>query len=58
MREVKYPFSGKRTRRFSFFRDESAETLALASGAGFRCFTSGEDFRKYVLKEMGKEEEG
>ncbi|MBK8878873.1 MAG: hypothetical protein IPN74_10085 [Haliscomenobacter sp.] len=38
--------------------DESAETLALASGAGFRCFTSGEDFRKYVLKEMVKEEEG
>jgi hypothetical protein len=37
--------------------DESAETLALASGAGFRCFTSGEDFRKYVLKEIVKEEE-
>ncbi len=38
--------------------NESAETLALASRAGFRCFTSDGDFRKYVLEEILKEEEG
>lgn len=37
--------------------DESAETLALASRAGFRCFTSEGDFRKYVLQEILKDEE-
>ncbi len=29
--------------------DENPEVLALASSAGFRCFTSPESFRKYVL---------
>lgn len=32
--------------------NESAETLALASGAGFRCFTSSADFRAYVENEI------
>jgi hypothetical protein len=26
--------------------------LAVASGAGYRCFTSVEDFKAYVLKEI------
>ena len=32
--------------------NESTETLAIASQAGFRCFTSIEDFRKYVETEI------
>lgn len=32
--------------------NEEAEVLALASGAGFRCFTSAADFRVYVESEM------
>ena len=32
--------------------NEGAEILALASGAGFRCFTSSEDFRSYVETEI------
>jgi hypothetical protein len=32
--------------------DEGAEMLAVASGAGYRCFTSIEDFKMYVLKEI------
>jgi hypothetical protein len=32
--------------------NESNETLALASQSGFRCFTTMEDFRKYVEAEI------
>jgi hypothetical protein len=32
--------------------NESAETLAIASGAGFRCFTTVADLKHYVLKEI------
>jgi hypothetical protein len=32
--------------------NESADILALASGAGFRCFTSSADFRTYVETEI------
>jgi hypothetical protein len=32
--------------------NESADILALASGAGFRCFTSSADFRAYVETEI------
>lgn len=32
--------------------NESNETMALASQAGYRCFTSIEEFRKYVESEM------
>jgi len=32
--------------------NESTETLALASGAGFRCFASSADFRAYVENEI------
>lgn len=32
--------------------NESAETLALASAAGFRCFTSVEAFKRYVEREI------
>ena len=32
--------------------NESMETLALASGAGFRCFTSVADFEKYIRDEV------
>jgi hypothetical protein len=32
--------------------NESPETLALASRAGFRCFTTGQDFKDYVQKEI------
>jgi hypothetical protein len=32
--------------------DESAELLALANAAGFRCFTSTGAFRRYVLDEV------
>lgn len=32
--------------------NEGAEILALASAAGFRCFTSSEDFRSYVQTEI------
>ncbi|MCK8781885.1 DUF262 domain-containing protein [Rhizobium sp. NTR19] len=32
--------------------NENDETIALASAAGFRCFTSAEAFKNYVNKEM------
>jgi len=32
--------------------NETAETLSLASRAGFLCFTEVEDFRRYVLREI------
>ena len=32
--------------------NEDAATMAMASQAGFRCFTSGESFRKYVAAEV------
>jgi len=32
--------------------NESAETLAIANRAGFRCFTISQDFRDYVEKEI------
>ncbi len=32
--------------------NESSETIALASGAGFRCFTSVDDFKAYVRHDI------
>ena len=32
--------------------DEGAEVIALASGAGYRCFTTPADFRRYVGAEL------
>lgn len=32
--------------------NESSETLALASQAGFRCFTAVEEFKRYVEAEI------
>jgi hypothetical protein len=32
--------------------EETADVLSTASGAGYRCFTSVEDFKSYVLKEI------
>ncbi len=32
--------------------NETAETLSVASQAGFRCFTDVEDFRRYVRREI------
>ena len=32
--------------------NEPAETIAVANQAGFRCFTSSEDFRRYVIEEI------
>jgi len=32
--------------------NESADVLALASGGGFRCFTTAADFRAYVVSEI------
>ena len=32
--------------------DESAEMIALASGAGYRCFTSAAAFRDYIEKDI------
>lgn len=32
--------------------NETAETLAIASQAGFRCFTSAADFKQYVEREI------
>ena len=32
--------------------NEDAATMALASQAGFRCFSSGESFRNYVSIEV------
>ncbi len=37
--------------------NEPAETIAIANQAGFRCFTSSEDFKQYVRKEILMEEE-
>lgn len=36
--------------------NEGGETLALASAAGFRCFTSIDDFKHYVLSQILVEE--
>lgn len=35
--------------------NETTETIALASGAGFRCFTSSADFKRYVEDNILKE---
>ena len=35
---------------------EGAETLALASSAGFRCLTSGSAFNYYVTREILSQE--
>ncbi len=32
--------------------NESADTIAMASGAGYRCFTSADAFRKYISSEV------
>lgn len=32
--------------------NETKETIALASGAGFRCFTSASEFKRYVEEEI------
>ena len=32
--------------------NEEAETIAIASQGGYRCFTSAEDFKKYVETEI------
>ena len=32
--------------------NEGAETISIASQAGFRCFTSATDFKRYVLREV------
>jgi len=37
--------------------NESPEVMSLASGAGFRCFTTVEEFKYYVLKEILNEVE-
>ena len=37
--------------------DEEAETIAVASQAGFRCFTKVEEFRHYVRAEVLVEDE-
>ena len=34
--------------------NETAEVLALASGAGFRCFTAAQEFRNYIETEILK----
>ena len=34
--------------------NETAEVLAIASAAGYRCFTSGAEFRAYVQAEILK----
>lgn len=37
--------------------NEPAEVLKIASAAGFRCFTTAESFKKYLLTEVGGEDE-
>ena len=32
--------------------DESAELMSLANSAGFRCFTTAEAFRQYVIEKL------
>jgi hypothetical protein len=32
--------------------NESAETIGIASQAGYRCFTTSEDFQRYVESEI------
>jgi hypothetical protein len=32
--------------------NESSETIALASGVGFRCFTTADDFKRYVTQDI------
>lgn len=34
--------------------NESAETISIANNAGFRCFTSIDDFKNYIYKEIFK----
>ena len=36
--------------------NESTETIAIASQAGFRCFTTAEEFQRYVQTEVLSEE--
>lgn len=36
--------------------NESAETIGIASQAGFRCFTSAAEFQRYVQREVLAEE--
>ena len=36
--------------------NEGAETIGIASQAGFRCFTSAAEFKRYVLREVLAEE--
>jgi hypothetical protein len=43
---------GELSQHVAVLLNESAETLALASRAGFRCFTQVEEFRDYVGKEV------
>jgi hypothetical protein len=32
--------------------NETSDTIAIASQAGFRCFTATEEFRRYVYSEV------
>lgn len=43
---------GGRSHPVALFLDEGRETFALASQAGFRCFTGVEEFKRYVLGEI------
>jgi hypothetical protein len=36
--------------------NESTETITIASRAGFRCFTTAQDFKEYVQREILAEE--
>jgi hypothetical protein len=38
--------------------NESPDTIAIASRAGFRCFTTSQDFKEYVQREILAEENG
>ncbi|MFN8765450.1 MAG: hypothetical protein ACK5ZC_13330 [Pirellulaceae bacterium] len=38
--------------------NESAETITIASRAGFRCFTTAQDFKEYVQREILADEMG
>lgn len=42
----------ERTEPVAVLLGESAELVALASGAGFRCFVTAEQFRQYVTHEI------
>ena len=43
--------------RVAVLLNEGAETIALASQAGFRCFTNAPDFKRYVRTEVLAEDE-